>query len=193
MSTSNGQILYLRITAKLKLHNQISNLLNLSPTATYSVCSKPSIAINWHQSLITVSQYQRQHNNNHFNGPLSGTTQVSWYQKRHLLTHHPDHHPIFIRFFHLLRSIASSLFKLRAWQCFCTTSLHVLFVVYLLVWSPPLHIPCISSPNQCLLFATHAHTITTNHNSNQTATEICLSLIYTSQQPINEWKLHLVK
>ena len=38
-----------------------------------------------------------------------------------------DHHPIFISFFHLPRSIASSLFKLRAWQSFCTTSFHVLF------------------------------------------------------------------
>ena len=35
------------------------------------------------------------------------------------------------------------------------------FLVYLLVWSPPPHIPYISSPNQCLLFTTHAHTITT--------------------------------
>jgi len=32
-----------------------------------------------------------------------------------------------LSFFHLPRSIASSLFKLRAWQSFCTTSLHVLF------------------------------------------------------------------
>ena len=42
--------------------------------------------------------------------------------------------------------------------------LHNLFpcpLVYLLVWSPPPHIPYISSPNQCLLFAAHAHTITT--------------------------------
>jgi len=30
-----------------------------------------------------------------------------------------------------------------------------------LVWSPPPHIPYISSPNQCLLFAAHAHTIAT--------------------------------
>jgi len=42
-------------------------------------------------------------------------------------THHPDHHPVFISFFHLPRSVASSLFKLRAWQSFCTTSFHVLF------------------------------------------------------------------
>ena len=43
----------------------------------------------------------------------------SRYQKKHSPTHHPDHHPIFISFFHLPRSIASSLFKLRAWQSFC--------------------------------------------------------------------------
>ena len=62
-----------------------------------------------------------------FYGPLSGTTRVSWYQKKHSPTHHPDHHPVFISFFHLPQSIASSLFKLRAWQSFCTTSVHVLF------------------------------------------------------------------
>jgi len=52
---------------------------------------------------------------------------VSQYQKKHSPTHHPDHHPIFISFIHLLGSIASSLFKLRAWQSFCTIYLHVLF------------------------------------------------------------------
>jgi len=91
-------------------------------------------------------------------GPLSRTTWVSWYQKKHSPTSHPDHHPIFISFFHLSWSIASSLFKLRAWQSFCPTSFHVLFGLPL-VWSPPPHIPYITSPNQCLLFATHAHTI----------------------------------
>ena len=67
------------------------------------------------------------YNTQPFYGPLSGTTRVSRYQKNHSPTHHPDHHPIFIGFFHLPQSIASSLFKLRAWQSFCTTSLHVLF------------------------------------------------------------------
>jgi len=33
---------------------------------------------------------------------LSGTTRVSRYQKKRSPTHHPDHHPIFISFFHLL-------------------------------------------------------------------------------------------
>jgi len=45
----------------------------------------------------------------------------------HPASHHPDHHPIFISFFHLPRSTAFSLFKLRAWQSLCTTSFRVLF------------------------------------------------------------------
>ena len=92
-----------------------------------------------------------------FYGPLSRTTRVSPYQKKHSPTHHPDHHPVFISFFHLLRSIASSLFKLCVFfhklsQCpLWSTS-----------WSGAFHlIRCISSPSQCLLFAAHAHTITT--------------------------------
>jgi len=43
-----------------------------------------------------------------FYGPLSWTTRVSRYQKKHSPTHHPDHHSIFISFFHLPRSIAFS-------------------------------------------------------------------------------------
>jgi len=70
---------------------------------------------------------QQQQQQKPFYGPLSGTTRESQYQKKHSPTHHPDHHPIFINFLHLPQSIASSLFKLRAWQSFCTTSFHVLF------------------------------------------------------------------
>jgi len=62
-----------------------------------------------------------------FYGPLSGTTRVSRYQKKHSPTHHPDRHPIFISFFHLLRSVESSLFNLRVWQSFSTIYLQVLF------------------------------------------------------------------
>jgi len=59
---------------------------------------------------------------------LSRTTWVSQYQKKHSLTHaYPDYHLSFISFLHLLRSIASSLFNLRAWQSLSTTSLQVLF------------------------------------------------------------------
>jgi len=51
-----------------------------------------------------------------FNGPLSMTTWVGWYQmKRFSPIHtHLDHQTSFINFLHLLRSILSSLFNLRA-------------------------------------------------------------------------------
>jgi len=46
-----------------------------------------------------------------FYGPLSETTWVSRYQKKHSLTHtYPDHQSSFICFLHLLQSIASSLY-----------------------------------------------------------------------------------
>jgi len=78
-------------------------------------------------ALTTITLQPKQQEQQLFYGPLSGTTRVSRYQKKHSPTHHPDHHPVFISFFHLPRSIASSLFKLRAWKSFCTTSFHVLF------------------------------------------------------------------
>jgi len=56
--------------------------------------------------------------------------------------------------------MSSSLFNLHAWQSFSTISVQV-FLVYLLAWHPPFHTPYISLPNHCLLFAAHAHTITT--------------------------------
>ena len=63
-----------------------------------------------------------------FNGLWSATTRVGRYQKKHSPTHtHPDHRTSFIIFLHLQRSMASSLFILRAWQSSRTTSLQVLF------------------------------------------------------------------
>jgi len=62
-----------------------------------------------------------------FNIPLSGTTQVGQFQKKHSPTHtHPDHRTSYINFLHLPQSIAFSLFNLRASQSFWTTSLQVL-------------------------------------------------------------------
>ena len=81
-----------------------------------------------------------------FNGPLSRTTWVGWYQKKHSPTHtYPDHPTSFINFLHLLRSIASSLFSLRAWQSFSTTSVQVLFGLSLGLGPSTLH---------CILFFT---------------------------------------
>jgi len=85
--------------------------------------------------LSCYALQEQQQQQQPFYGRLSGTTQVSQYQKKHSPTHHPDHHPIFISFFHLPRYTASSLLKLRTWQSFCTTSLQS-SLVYLLVWSP---------------------------------------------------------
>jgi len=55
-----------------------------------------------------------------------------------------------------IHSVASSLFKLRAWQSFHTTSFHVLFRLPLGLEPSTSYI---SSPNQCIHFAPHAHTI----------------------------------
>ena len=74
------------------------------------------------------SRYQKHTHTQPFNGLLSGTTRVGRYQKKHSPTNtHPDHRTSFIIFLHLQRSMASSLFSLRAWQSSRTTSLQVLF------------------------------------------------------------------
>ena len=63
-----------------------------------------------------------------FYGLWSGTTRVGRYQKKHSPTHtHPDHRTSFIIFLRLQRSMACTLFILRAWQSSRTTSLQVLF------------------------------------------------------------------
>ena len=58
---------------------------------------------------------------------FSGTTRVSRYQKKHSPTHtYCAHQSSLICFLYLLRSMASSLFNLRAWQSF-SQSLQVFF------------------------------------------------------------------
>ena len=74
------------------------------------------------------NQWYEQQQQRPFNGLWSGTTRVGQYQKKHSPTHtHPDHRASFITFLHLQRSIASSLFNLRAWQSSRTTSFQVFF------------------------------------------------------------------
>jgi len=80
---------------------------------------------------------------------LSGTTQVSRYQKKHSPTHiYRGHQPSLICFLHLLRSLFSFF------QCTCLTvffhNLSMFSLVYLLAWHPSLHIPYISSLSHCL-------------------------------------------
>ena len=69
------------------------------------------------------------HTHTHTHTPFNGLlVWVGRYQQKHSPTHtHPDHWTSFINFLHLLGSIASSLFSLRARQSSLTTSLQVLF------------------------------------------------------------------
>jgi len=158
-------ITYLLLTYLLIAHELILKLVRYHGLWNFSKCCvAPSVTrlrlmvrlCYSHRSITTTTTTT-------IYGPLSGTTQVSRYQKKHSPIHHPDHNPIFISFFHLLRSIASSLFKLRVWQSFCTTSLRVLFGLPFGLepstsYSIGLHFFTYS---QCLLFTTHAHTIAT--------------------------------
>ena len=94
-----------------------------------SVCTKLMFYRNSWKNL-TFSTYHNTHTHNRLTafcpGLLSGTTRVGRYQKKHSPTHtHPDHRTSFIVF--LQRSMASTLFILRAWQSSRTISLQVLF------------------------------------------------------------------
>ena len=81
-----------------------------------------------HHSSFTSWVDSVRPNTQPFNGLWSGTTRVGRYQQKPSPTHtHPDHRTSFINFLHLQRSMASSLFSLRAWQSSRTTSVQVLF------------------------------------------------------------------
>jgi len=107
------------------------------------------------QSVTIGSTAMRPNNNNsRFTTLCQGLP--GWAGTRrniHPLTY-PDHHAIFVSFFHLL------LFKLHAWQSFCTTSVHILFGLPLGL-EPSTSYSMHFFTSQCLLFATHAHAIAT--------------------------------
>ena len=80
-------------------------------------------------AVITQSAILLHYNYNHFTAlwTLSGTTQVSRYQKKHPPTHTYRGYQSLICFLHLLRSMASSFFNLRARQSFSAIS-HQVFI-----------------------------------------------------------------
>jgi len=113
--------------------DKVSNRMPLSPK------------VQNHKMLIIIQQL--------FHGHLSGATRVSRYEKKHSPTHtYPDHQPSFISFFHLLWSIASSLFNSRAWQSFFAQPLSRSSLVYLLV---SLHFFMQSLSSYCFTYPYH--------------------------------------
>jgi len=108
-----------------------------------------------------AANYYNYYNRFTFLWILSGTTRVSRYQKKHSPNEiDPDHQSSFICFLHLLLSMAH-LVSIYMPDSLFAQSFSKFTLVHLLVWHPPLHTPYISSPNHCLLFTAHAHTIAT--------------------------------
>jgi len=118
----NCDILYSMTVDKALTHILISPLLSLASacfceemSGIYFVylCSCEFIQCYFYNWAKFDRQQQQQRP---FDGLWSGTTRVGRYQKKHSPTHtHPDHRASFIIFLHLQRSMASSLFNLRAW------------------------------------------------------------------------------
>ena len=105
--------------------------------------------------------WQNNINNNHFAALCLGLP--GWVGTRSSLTHPPSWSP-----FNLCQLLPSTTIhsilpvQITCLAIFFAQPLSMSSLVYLLAWSPPPHIPYISSPNQCLLFATHAHIIATS-------------------------------
>ena len=91
-----------------------------------------------------------------FYGPLSGTTRVSQYQKKHSPTHiYPGHQSSSIYYDHSILPVQFTCLAVFAQSLFKSS------LLYLLVWHPPLHTPYVSSSNYFLLFTTPANAIAT--------------------------------
>jgi len=92
---------------------------------------------------------------------LSGTTQVSRYQKKHSPIHTHRGHQSSLSAFSIYYDTWHPPYSIHVLYSLFPQSLSKFSLVYLLAWYPPIHTPYISSPNHYLLFATHAHTIAT--------------------------------
>ena len=135
---TDGTVLYSSTSRTLWLYGQNLMVYNLS---------RPDCSLG--HSSPTYSKQQKCHWVNDKYVLLRSQTHLVHVTHTHMHTHTHTHndfmalcpglrgwagsrrntHPptILISFFHLPRSIACSLFKLHAWQSYCTTSLHVLF------------------------------------------------------------------
>ena len=103
------------------------------------------------------------HTHNHFTAlwNLSRTTRVSRHQKKHSPTHTHHGHQSSLFAFYIYYNPWHPPYSIHVLYSLFPQSLSKFPLVYLLAWYPPLHTPYISSPNHCLLFTAHAHTIAT--------------------------------
>ena len=94
---------------------------------------------------------------------LSGTTQVSWYQKKHSPTHtYRGRQSSLISFLHLLWSTACSLFNLHAWQSLSTISFQVFF--WSTSWPGTLHFILHTFLHPIIVFFSQHMPIPYHHN-----------------------------
>jgi len=160
--SDEGQILYARVDHGLCLMpNFISISLFCRPLAAknrnYVVSPTDGV-----RRKMNAGAHTHTHTHNHFSALwiLSSITWVRHYQKKHSPTH---------LFWSLLilyilppsTYIHGILHGQLTCPSFFAQSLYKSPLVYLSFWHPSLHTPYISSPNHCLLFAAHAHTIAT--------------------------------
>jgi len=103
-----------------------------------------------HESMIT---HTHTHTHNHFMALwiLSGTTRVRRYRKKHSPTHTHRGHQSSLSTFSIYYDPWHPLYSIHVLYSLFPESLSKFSLVYPLAWHPPLHTPCISSPNHCLL------------------------------------------
>ena len=86
---------------------------------------------------------------------------MSRYQKKHSPTHTHRGHQSSLCAFSIYCDPWHPPYSIHMLYSLFPQSLSKFSLVYLLAWRLPLHTPYISSPNHCLLFTAHAHTIAT--------------------------------
>ena len=108
-------------TTRVSRYQKAKTSLDLNEARDDGVCGQQLHQLDNMQTICTSLQTDNHastppHTHTQlFNGLLSVTTRAGRYQKKHSPTHtHPDHRTSFISFLHLQRSMASSLFILRA-------------------------------------------------------------------------------
>jgi len=125
------------------------------------LCQMPNW--NYSQMILIYFLHDSTHTHNCFTAlwNLSRTTQVSQYQKKHSPTHTHHGHQSPQSAFSIYYDLWHHPYSIHVLYSLSPQSLSRFSLVYLLAWYPPLHTPYILSPNLCLLFKAHAHTITT--------------------------------